>query len=70
MATLDRRFEVRMTPEMEKLLNELAAKTGMTRAEIFRRSIGLYKLAKGVENRQGKVLLQEPGENVRELVGI
>ena len=32
---LDRRFEVRMTPEMEKLLNELAAQTGMTRAEIL-----------------------------------
>jgi predicted DNA-binding protein len=70
MATRDRRFEVRMTPEMEKLLNELAAQTGMNKAEIFRRSIGLYKLAKGVENRQGKILLEEPGKNVRELVGI
>jgi metal-responsive CopG/Arc/MetJ family transcriptional regulator len=70
MATLDRRFDVRMSPELAQQLNELAEENNMSRAEVFRRAIGLYKVAKGVANRQGKVLLKEPGQNARELVGI
>jgi len=70
MATLDRRFDVRMSPELAQQLNELANENNMSRAEVFRRAIGLYKIAKGVANRQGKVFLKEPGQNARELVGI
>jgi predicted transcriptional regulator len=70
MATLDRRFDVRMSPELTHQLNELAEQNNMTRAEVFRRAIGLYKVAKSVTNRAGKVLLEEPDQNVRELVGI
>ena len=70
MATLDRRFDVRMSPELAQQLHELASENDMSRAEVFRRAIGLYKVAKSVTKREGKVLLEEPNKNTRELVGI
>ncbi len=70
MAVLDRRFDVHMSPELAQQLDEVATMSHMSRAEVFRRAVGLYKLAKEIELKQGKVLLQEPGRNVRELVGL
>jgi predicted transcriptional regulator len=70
MSTHDRRFDVRMSPELAQQLNELAEENNMTRAEVFRRAIGLYKVAKSVTKQEGKVLLEEPNRNIRELVGI
>ena len=70
MATFDRRFDVRMSPELAEQLNELADQNNMTRAEVFRRAIGLYKVAKSVTNKKGKVLLEGNDQVTRELVGI
>ena len=70
MAVLDRRFDVRMSPELAEQLNEVASENNMSRAEVFRRAVGLYKLAKEVERNQGKVLLEEPDKTVRQLVGL
>jgi len=70
MINLDRRFEIRMTADMEKLINELTVQTGRNRAEIFRRAIGLYKLARGVESRKGRFVIEEPDGTRRQFTGI
>jgi predicted transcriptional regulator len=70
MATLDRRFDIRMSPELAEQLNELADQNNMTRAEVFRRAIGLYKVAKEFMNDGGKILLESENGSLREIVGI
>ncbi len=71
MAVVDtRRFDVRMSPELAQQLETVSEETGMTRAEVFRRAMALYKRAKEVEMRKGKVLLKDSDGTLRELVGL
>ena len=71
MTILDnRRFDVRMSPELAQQLDSIANETGFTRAEIFRRAVALYKRAKEVENGNGHVLLREANGTIREIVGL
>lgn len=71
MAVLDRqRFDIRMSPELAEQLETISAETGMTRAEVFRRAVALYKRAKEVERRNGNVLLRDQDGTTREIVGL
>lgn len=71
MAVLDkRRFDVRMSPELADQLDAVAEEAGMTRAEVFRRAVALYKRAKEVELNSGRVILQHSDGSERELVGL
>jgi hypothetical protein len=70
MAVVERRFDVEMSPELAQQLDAAAEMSNRSRGEVFRRAVGLYKLLKEVELKKGKILLEEPGGNVRELVGL
>jgi predicted transcriptional regulator len=59
-----------MSRELAQQLDEVAEMSNRSRGEVFRRAIGLYKLLKEVEIKQGKIFLEEPGGKVRELVGL
>jgi predicted transcriptional regulator len=71
MPVLDRqRFDIRMSAELADQLQSISDETGLTRAEIFRRAVALYKRAKQVERSKGHVLLEEADGKVIELVGL
>ena len=71
MAVLDRqRFDIRMSRELAEQLETISDETGMTRAEVFRRAVALYKRAKDVERNNGHVLLREQNGTTREIVGL
>jgi predicted DNA-binding protein len=71
MAVLDKqRFDIRMSPELAQQLESISNETGLTRAEIFRRAVALYKRAKDVERSSGHVLLKEANGTMREIVGL
>lgn len=64
------RFDVRMSPELAEQLETVARESRMSRAEVFRRAVALYKRAKEVERNNGHVLLQDADGTVRELVDL
>ena len=67
----ERRFDVRMSTELALQFQSISDKTGFTRAEVFRRAVGLYHLA--IKNRAtgGSLLMKPaPGEDVVEIVGL
>lgn len=71
MAVLDRqRFDIRMSAELADQLESITSQTGLTRAEVFRRAVALYKRAKEVERSNGHVLLEQADGKVVELVGL
>jgi predicted transcriptional regulator len=71
LPVLDRqRFDIRMSAELADQLQSISDETGLTRAEIFRRAVALYKRAKQVERSKGHVLLEEADGKVIELVGL
>lgn len=66
-----RRFDVRMSPELAQQLDDVATLKGMTRADVFRRAVALYKRAAEAEIKEGgRVLIEDKEGNVRELVGL
>lgn len=65
----DTRFEVRMNDRLAQDLDEISRENGLTRADVFRRAIALYKIAKKTENEHGQILVRV-GDTERELVSI
>ena len=65
----DTRFEVRMNERLAQDLDEISKENNLTRADVFRRAIALYKIAKKAEHQNGHVLIRT-GETERELVSI
>jgi len=71
MAFLDRqRFDVRMPKELADQLDTLSSETGYTRAEIFRRAVALYKEAKEVERKNGKVIFKDANGSLSQVLGL
>jgi metal-responsive CopG/Arc/MetJ family transcriptional regulator len=71
MAVLDRqRFDVRMPKELADQLDSISNSTGLTRAEIFRRAVALYKEAKETTKKNGAVLLKDHDGSIRQIVGL
>lgn len=71
MPVLDKtRFDIRMSPELAEQLESISISAGLTRAEIFRRAVALYKRAKEVERNGGQVLLKDADGTMRELIGL
>jgi metal-responsive CopG/Arc/MetJ family transcriptional regulator len=71
MAVLDRqRFDVRMPKELADQLDTLSSETGYTRAEIFRRAVALYKEAKEVERKNGKVIFKDANGSLSQVLGL
>lgn len=66
----DTRFEVRLNQRLAQDFDAIANETGLSRADVFRRAIALYKLAKEAELDKGHVILRSPDGAERELVFI
>lgn len=62
------RFAIRMSADLAKEMQEIEDLTRMSRAEIFRRAIALYKRAKQIERDKGNVLLRSSDGTLREVV--
>ncbi len=71
MTNTDRlRFDVRMPKELADQLDSISESTGLTRAEIFRRAVALYKEAKETERNNGKVLFKDAQGEMSHVVGL
>jgi metal-responsive CopG/Arc/MetJ family transcriptional regulator len=71
MAVIDRpvRFDVRMPPDLAQDMQDLEQQTGLSRGEIFRRAMALYKRAKETQQERGNVILRDSDGTLREVVG-
>jgi metal-responsive CopG/Arc/MetJ family transcriptional regulator len=63
------RFDVRMSDELAQEFDEIQRTTGLNGAEVFRRAIALYKIAKKASKEGEKVILRAE-DRERELVSI
>jgi hypothetical protein len=68
-ATPRDRFEVRMSDELAQEFDEIQQTNGMTGAEVFRRAIALYKIAKKA-SKDGEQVILRAKDRERELVSI
>ena len=66
----DTRFEVRLNQRLADDFDRVARETGLTRAEVFRRAIALYKTVNQEEGDHGHVILRSKDGSERELVNI
>ena len=62
------RFEVRLNQRLADDFDQVARSSGLSRAEVFRRAIALYKIVKQEEVQQGYVILRSRDGAERELV--
>ena len=62
------RFEVRLNQRLADDFDQVARSSGLSRAEVFRRAIALYKTVKQEEVQQGHVILRSRDGAERELV--
>lgn len=71
MAVAERsvRFDIRMPPDLARDMQDIEEETGLSRGEIFRRAMALYKRAKETQRDSGRVLLRDPDGTLREVVG-
>jgi metal-responsive CopG/Arc/MetJ family transcriptional regulator len=66
----DTRFEVRLNQRLADDFDLVARSAGLSRAEVFRRAIALYKTVKQEEEQQGHVILRSRDGAERVLVTI
>lgn len=69
MSNLVNRFDVRMSDEFAQEFDEIQKETEMSGAEVFRRAIALYKIAKRA-SRDGEQVILRSKDRERELVSI
>ena len=62
------RFEVRLNQRLADDFDQVARSSSLSRAEVFRRAIALYKTVKQEEVQQGHVILRSRDGAERELV--
>lgn len=63
------RFDVRMSEELAREFDDIQKTTGLNGAEVFRRAIALYKIAKKASTDGEQVILRSK-DRERELVSI
>ena len=61
------RFDVRMTEQLASEFDEIVQRTGLSKAEVFRRAIALYRVAKMANMNQEQVIIRSKDKE-RELV--
>lgn len=71
MAVIERpvRFDVRLPQEVADDMQAIEDQTGMSRAEIFRRSVALYKRLKKAQRDEANVIVMEKDGSLKEIVG-
>ena len=62
------RFEVRLNQRLADDFDQVARSSGLSRVEVFRRAIALYKTVKQEEVQQGHVILRSRDGAERELM--
>jgi hypothetical protein len=63
------RLNVRLSPEVRKALDWVAANRGITAVDAIRRSIGTEKFFLELSNQKAKIFVQLPGEkNLKEVM--
>jgi hypothetical protein len=67
--TIRDRFEVRMSEELAREFEEIQQTTGLNGADVFRRAIALYKIAKKASMNGEQVILKSENRE-RELISI
>ena len=63
------RFDVRMTEQLASEFDDIVQRTGLSKAEVFRRAIALYRVAKTANMNQEQVIIRSK-DRERELVSI
>jgi metal-responsive CopG/Arc/MetJ family transcriptional regulator len=66
----DTRFEVRLNDRLAKDFDAIAAEAGLSRADVFRRAIALYQVAKRAELGKGHVIIRTKEGTEQELVSL
>lgn len=64
------RFDVKMSPELARDFNNLSYETNLSRSEVFRRAIALYKRCSREILDGGRVLVQDKDGKITELIGL
>jgi hypothetical protein len=64
------RFDVIMPPDMAQDMQDLYQTTGLSRGEIFRLALALYKIAKETVSTGGNVILRDFDGTLRLVKGI
>ena len=60
-----------MTPEIKRIIDELADKNGDTQATVMRRAVALLKTVKEAEQRgQAPALIDKDGNVTAQLIGV
>lgn len=62
-------FEIKLPQALADDMQALEEETGFSKAEIFRRSISLYKRLKKAEREDASVILMEKNGTLKELIG-
>jgi|HubBroStandDraft_6_1064221.scaffolds.fasta_scaffold468312_2 hypothetical protein len=63
------RLNIRLSPEIRKALDWIAANLGVSAVEAVRRAIGTQKFFLDLTNQKAKIFVQLPGEkNLKEVV--
>lgn len=70
MPNLNTRFDVQMPTHLAQQMVDIEKDTGLSRGEIFRRALALYKMAVETRSSGGNVLFRNEDGTLREIVGI
>jgi hypothetical protein len=62
------RLTLRLSPEARKTLAAIADQRGVSFGEVIRRALGTEKYLIDVINNNGRILVEQPGERMKELV--
>jgi metal-responsive CopG/Arc/MetJ family transcriptional regulator len=66
----DTRFEVRLNDKFAQDFDAIAAETGLSREDVFRRAIALYQVAKRAEMANGHIIIRSKDGTEHELISI
>ncbi len=62
------KYTIQMNDRLEEVLEELARKEGISKAQVIRKSLTLLKLAEDQKDAGYALTLQKEGENAREIL--
>ena len=62
------RLNLRLTPEARETLEWISTQRHVSFAEVIRRALGTEKFLIEVSSKKGRILVDTPGENTKELV--
>jgi hypothetical protein len=67
-AHVPERLTLRLSPEARKTLEWLAEERHVSLAEVIRRALGTEKFFIEMQKKNGKILIDVPGERIKEVV--